>query len=109
RCIFLEKDPEAFRQLDAFAKEQTDVEVLALNRGFEEAVPDLVRAIDSQRRGYFPFILIDPTGWKGFSMDVIAPLIRIQPCEVLINFMTSFIHRFIADEREGLEASFRKL
>lgn len=109
KCVFLEKDPQAFAQLNAFAKSQTDVEILALNRDFEEAVPDLTRMLGDLPRGFFPFILIDPTGWKGFSMDVIAPLLRIEPSEVLINFMTSFIQRFIADEREGLEASFHRL
>ena len=109
RCIFLERDPDAFVQLEAYAREQKDVQITAINRDFEAAVPDLVRMVKAQQRGYFPFFLIDPTGWKGFSMDVIAPLIQIRPCEVLINFMTSFIQRFVRDERAGLEASFRKL
>jgi len=42
-------------------------------------------------------------------MDVIAPLIQQKPCELLINFMTGHIIRFIEDEREGLKASFQKL
>jgi three-Cys-motif partner protein len=109
KCIFLERDPNAFAQLEAFARDQKDVEITTLNRDFEDAVPDLVRIVSAQPAGCFPFILIDPTGWKGFSMEVISPLIQIRPCEVLINFMTSFIQRFIRDERAGIEESFRKL
>ncbi|HEX9781371.1 MAG TPA: three-Cys-motif partner protein TcmP [Opitutaceae bacterium] len=109
KCIFMERNPDALVYLEAYARKQKDVEVTSVNRDFEAAVPDLVRMVKAQQPGYFPLILIDPTGWKGFSMEVIAPLIQIRPCEVLINFMTSFIQRFIRDERAGLETSFRKL
>ncbi len=108
-CIFFETNLDAFQQLDAFAKAQTDVEVIAINQPFESAVPELVRLIKSKQPGHFPFVLIDNKGWTGFAMDVIAPLVQIQPCEVLVNFMTGFIQRFIEDERDGLKASFRKL
>jgi len=109
KCVFLEKDAAAFQRLDAYAKAQRDVEVIALNRDFERTVDELVRLIERSCHGYFPFIFIDPKGWKGFSMNLIAPLIQIRPCEVLINFMTGFILRFIEDEREGTEASFTRL
>ena len=109
KCIFLERDPEAYAQLDAYSRQQVDAEIITLNRDFEAAVPDIVRIIQSYQPGFFPFILIDPTGWSGFSMQTIAPLLRIKPCEVLINFMTSFIMRFIEDERESIDTSFRRL
>jgi len=108
-CVFLERDPTAFTQLEAYSSQQKDVEIILLNRDFEPAIPELVSIIRARQPGYFPFVLIDPTGWSGFSMEVIAPLLRIRPCELLINFMTSFITRFIDDEREGIEASFRRL
>lgn len=110
KCIFLEEDGGAFSQLDAFARRQTDMEIVPLNMKFEEGVPDVVRMIkENQGRRCFPFVLIDPTGWKGFAMDVIAPLIQLQPCEVLVNFMTGHIGRFIEDERVGLKESFRRV
>ncbi len=109
KCIFLEKDAAAFAELQTYASAQTDVEIVTLNRDFEQAVPELVNLIWKSSKGYFPFVFIDPKGWKGFSMDLIAPLIQIRPCELLINFMTGFILRFIEDERTGIEASFRKL
>lgn len=109
KCIFLEKDKSAFEKLSTFAAQQTDAEIHALNLPFEEAVPELVEIAEAGKTSHFPFILIDPKGWKGFSMEVIAPLIRVKPCEVLVNFMTGHINRWIRDEREGLRASFRRL
>lgn len=46
-CIFLEKDPKAFRQLQTFCDRQTDIRVLPINRPFEDAIPDIVQAIRS--------------------------------------------------------------
>jgi three-Cys-motif partner protein len=109
QCVFLEKDPAAFEKLHSYATQQTDAEVTALNLPFEEAIPKLVQIAEASKKGRFPFILIDPKGWKGFSMELIAPLIRVRPCEVLVNFMTSHIQRFIEDERDGLKASFKRL
>lgn len=109
QCVFLEKNPSAFERLSAYASEQRDVQVKALNLPFEEAIPELVRIVEADEEKRFPFILIDPKGWKGFSMDTIAPLIRRAPCEVLVNFMTGHILRFIEDERGGVKASFRRL
>lgn len=108
-CIFLERDPTAFKSLEDYSKKQKDVRITAINAEFEEAIPQLIRVIEAKKSNHFPFVLIDPKGWKGFAMDVIAPLIRQKPCEILINFMTGHIIRFIEDERDGVKASFQKL
>jgi three-Cys-motif partner protein len=109
RCIFLEREPEPFCRLKKFAEEQRDVTIIPLNLEFEVAVPELVASIRNAGRGCFPFIFIDPTGWTGFSMRTIAPLLQVDPGEVLVNFMTGFILRFAEDSREGIDASFQDL
>jgi three-Cys-motif partner protein len=108
-CIFLEKEPGPFARLKKFADSQSDAKVIALNQDFESAIPELVRIAKNSGDGTFPFIFIDPTGWTGFSMDVIAPLLRLNPCEVLINFMTEFISRFAEDERPEIDDGFKRL
>lgn len=109
QCIFLEKEPGAFALLEKFTAAQADADVVALNTDFESAIPGLVQRISRSGRRYFPFIFIDPTGWTGFAMDTIRPLLQIEPGEVLINFMTGFNLRFAEDERTGIDASFRGL
>ncbi len=95
RCLFLEKDAAAFARLSNFAGTVPDVTVLTLNCDLADAVPEILRFIQQGGSGSFPFFFIDPTGWTGFGMRQIAPLLRHQPGEVLINFMTDFINRFI--------------
>lgn len=109
RCLFLETEAEPFERLEAFAKGQTDAEVRALNASFEDSVSAIRAFIQARPQSNFPFIFIDPTGWTGFAMDLIAPLLRLQPCEVLINFMTGHILRFADAKDEATRSSFDRL
>jgi hypothetical protein len=85
----------------------TDVDVRPLNSSFEEAIQDVIQFV-GQDRETFPFVFVDPTGWTGFSIECIAPLLKLQPCEVLVNFMLDFIRRFIEEKftREGFARLF---
>lgn len=108
RCVFLEKDPAAFKELFRFSEHQKDVEIKVINKAFEAAVGDIQQEI--QRAGKnkgFSFLFIDPTGWSGFSLNLIAPLLKTPNCEVLINFMMDHIKRFVAQDKE--QKGFKKL
>lgn len=98
RCCFLEKDREAYAQLRQFAEGVTDARVLDLNSSFETSIPAILEFTRSDSQT-FPFIFIDPTGWTGFAMKTISPLLKLDPGEVLINFMTGHIRRFLKEER----------
>lgn len=106
RCVFLEEDRTRYSELKSFANRQTDIEILTHNASFEKAIPEINNFISSEK-DTFPFIFIDPTGWTGFSLHDIAPLLRQEPCEVLINFMLEFIRRFI--EADFSRESFTRL
>ena len=95
RCMFLEKEPAAFAKLNAFVSQVQDVETKTKNDKLEGSIPDILNFVREGGHGTFPFIFIDPTGWTGFAMDLIAPLLKLRPGEVLINFMTDYIRRFI--------------
>lgn len=108
RCFFLEKDPSAYARLKTFTDQITDVEVEAKNDELESSIDAILRFV---RRGgsTFPFIFIDPTGWTGFAMRNIAPLLRLNPGEVLINFMIGHIRRFIESPQDEIRESFTRL
>jgi three-Cys-motif partner protein len=96
RCLLIEKDEDAFAQLKKYADEQSEIEVVAKHWDFSEHLPEIIRFV-KQCSTSFPFVLIDPKGWELACTDVIAPLLRLCPGEVLINLMTSWITRFIDD------------
>lgn len=108
RCFFLEKEAKAFAKLKEFADKVTDAQVVIKNATLEESIPSIVEFV-KQGAGSFPFIFIDPTGWTGFPMDVIAPLLRLNPGEVLINFMTGDIRRFLESPQLPTRDSFKRL
>jgi three-Cys-motif partner protein len=95
RCLFIEKKKSAYAKLRAFADSVTDATVETIHGEFEDHVPAVISFINSGGQRNFPFVFIDPTGWTGFAMDTIEPLLQVKPIEVLINFMTSHIRRFI--------------
>jgi three-Cys-motif partner protein len=106
RCFFSETDPEAFALLKLavapFHKPTEDFEILPYCGKFEDAIGEIQSFIDAS----FPLIFIDPTGWTGYSFDKIKPLFVRPKCEVLINFMYSFVQRFINSDDEKTIASF---
>jgi three-Cys-motif partner protein len=109
RCMFLEKDAEAFARLETFISQVEDVEIRTKNDKLEGSIPDILSFVRDGGRGTFPFIFIDPTGWTGFAMDLIAPLLKLRPGEVLINFMTDYVRRFIDHPDQETRKSFADL
>ena len=105
RCLFIEKEPTAFRQLKGATKNVSDIGAEALHGEFEQRIPDILRFVGSS----FSLVFIDPTGWTGFGLRNITPILQHQPGEVLINFMFDHINRFLQDPRSEMVASFNKL
>ena len=106
RCFFLEKDRTAYSKLKEFADRATDAEIETRNSDLEGAVSDIVAFVRKGGRKTFPFVFIDPTGWSGLAMKLIAPLLQLDPGEVLINFMTGHIGRFIGSPDPTTQDSF---
>ena len=94
RAFLIEKNRAAFAKLDDFVQQRSSkgLEVECFHGKFEDVAPELGKRIDSSR--CFLFSLIDPKGWTGLSMRVIAPLLRRRSSEVLVNVMTDFVKRF---------------
>jgi three-Cys-motif partner protein len=108
RCFFLEEDQDTYQQLHSFAEGVRDAEVRPQNGSFEQSVDSIMTFIRAGGPNNFPFVFIDPKGWKGFACKRISPLLNLDPGEVLVNFMTSFIRRFVSNEdyRQSFEELF---
>jgi three-Cys-motif partner protein len=108
RCLFLEKATGPYERLREFASSVSDAEVKALNVELLDAIPLVLQFIKSGGNDSFPFIFIDPTGWTGLDMASIQPLLQVSPSEVLINFMTDYVRRFIPSEDPPTRDSFQR-
>ena len=109
RCCFIEEDKAAFEKLNKFAATVNDIEVKTLNGKLEECIGEIVKFVKQSKRKTFPFVFVDPKGWTGFGLNVIKPLLTMQPAEVLINFMTEHIRRFIDWPDESNQQGFVEL
>ncbi|HEY2092692.1 MAG TPA: three-Cys-motif partner protein TcmP [Thermoanaerobaculia bacterium] len=109
RCLFVEKDAEAYAKLKAFCDAVPDAVVEPIHGEFEAHIADVIAFIKGGGTRNFPFVFIDPTGWTGFAMETIAPLLQLNPIETLINFMTSHIRRFIESPQEETQESFTRM
>lgn len=106
--LFVEEDPSSHERLKHFSSAISDIEIETRNATLEASVDPIMRFIKASSDA-FPFIFIDPTGWTGFALDAIRPLLRLVPGEVLINFMTGHIRRFIDSPDEPTRESFERL
>ena len=95
RCMFVEKEPGPYRALEAAVRDVTDIQIEALNGEFEYSIPEVLKFVGSA----FSLVFIDPTGWTGFGLKQITPILQHRPGEVLVNFMFDYIHRFLVGDR----------
>lgn len=107
RAFFIEEDTDSFAQLEQYVDQIDDVEIKMRNKKLKDSVDEICEFIGLAKPQTFPFVFIDPKGWTGFALDVIRPLLELTPCEVLINFMTQHIIRFINNEES--KESFERL
>lgn len=99
RCVFIERNRAAYERLRTFTDHLEDVEPpLVLNASFEESIDEIRRYLHDAGPNNFAFLFVDPTGWTGYPIKLLGPLLQDQRSEVLINFMTSFITRFIGHD-----------
>jgi three-Cys-motif partner protein len=109
RCFFIEANAKSYQRLAQFASETKDAEVVTKNSGFVDAIPDIQAFLRGGGSSAFGFTFIDPTGWTGFAMRKIRPLLQHRHGEVLINFMTSHIRRFVESPEQQRREEFEEL
>jgi three-Cys-motif partner protein len=100
RMLLIEDDPGAFAKLKAFAGQTSvpETTIRAEKWDFTEHLDEIVEF--ARQPPAFPFVFIDPTGWKLAQLNVIKPILQLNPGEVLINLMSSFITRFVNDAHQ---------
>lgn len=90
-AIFVEKNPNAYRDLDQFLRSnQGTVKTVALPGSFGDNVGEICHHLKEDPA----FVFMDPTGFKGAAMGFLPPLLRPRMRDVLINVMFDHMNRF---------------
>lgn len=104
-AFFVEKDPQAFANLQRFLNGHRG---LVCTQAFPGEFGAHVEKLHQLLRGDPGFIFVDPTGWKGAAMCFIAPLLEgARQRDVLVNVMFDHINRFKDDPRPFLREQMR--
>ena len=102
RALFVEKSPPAFTELQRVLEQHRgDIKTTALPGSFEENIDLILDHLGS----IFAFFFVDPTGWTGFAMDNLHPILQRPKGEVMINFMFDPINRFLNFQSSANEES----
>lgn len=103
-CIFIEENAVAVERLREAIEDIHDIDVRVFHGSFETMLPEVIVSV----REAFALTFIDPTGWTGFALDKIAPLLQ-RKGEVLVNFMFDHINRFRSLQEEVFQQQFDAL
>ncbi len=109
RCMFIEKEGDRFRRLADLEGRFPGVHITRLHGTFEAHIPEAVEFASGGGDDPFGFVFIDPTGWTGYGLRAISPLLRVRRCEVLVNFMTEDILRHIGWQGPANQRTFADL
>jgi len=94
RALYIEKDPVAFKKLQAFLSRQhyLSVETECLNGNYTDLLTEIVSWCGNR----FTFFFVDPTGWQNVvGAKTMLPLLKLGKAEFLINLMYDFVNRFV--------------
>jgi three-Cys-motif partner protein len=108
--LFIEADDENAAHLEKVIEEfqeerapwPTNVKVGVYDSSFEETASGIIEYLAEQKSSLAPtFAFIDPFGFKGMRMEVLANLLNHRACEVFVNFMVMYVNRFLEQEYMG--------
>lgn len=108
-CIFVEKEPQPFAKLDAFARKHSSesVRAVAFNGRFVDKIHEIEKSIAAAGNAPFKLVFLDQKGWAAAPMDKLKKFVGSRSCELLFNVMTSFLTRFV--DRDDLADSYHSL
>ncbi|SEF29256.1 three-Cys-motif partner protein [Amycolatopsis pretoriensis] len=100
------------QEIDKFKSERApwpkNVKVSVVNDKFDVTATAMIDYLREQKKNLAPtFAFVDPFGYSGLPMDLLANLLDHPHTEVFVNFMVGHVQRFI--ERDGQENAMRSL
>jgi three-Cys-motif partner protein len=79
KCFFVEKNPKSFALLNEAVKQhhlpENGFYIETFNGEFETATSRVLDYIGQS----FALVFIDPTGWTGYTYDLISPILKHTP------------------------------
>lgn len=72
---------------------------------FRDHVGAVLDRFEAEKKSLAPtFAFVDPFGFSGIPLSLLARILKFQRCEVLVNVMVDFINRFLEHPNDGVTA-----
>lgn len=108
RCIFNEADPTSFSLLNEYVDRNRSKFPLIKVEVFQGRFSDNALAIKATANHAFQLLFVDPTGYKGMPPATLQ-IFQGRSTEIIVNFMRSFINRFVSSQHEDRDAALVEL
>src|SRR5262249_10842247 len=96
-------------EIDAI-KHPSWIKISVIEGAFRDHMTELLNAIEAGGKRLAPtFAFIDPFGFKGLPMALVARITSQPQCECLVSFMYESINRFLAHPDAEIQAHFDEL
>lgn len=104
RCIFNEKDPKTYVRLEDYIKRSRDAFPLIEIKTFQGEFSENAVAVRNAANNAYQLLFVDPTGYTGFPPSALK-LFGNRSSEIIVNFMRSFMERFVSGDHLDKEAA----
>lgn len=110
RFFFIEANPESAAHLRCRLSRiqvPSQFKVAVIEREFASAIEHVLDDLQSAAKLIAPtFAFVDPFGFSGIPLNLMARILRYPKCEVFVNIMVDFINRFIEHPNDSIVAHF---
>lgn len=104
RCIFNEKDPKTYARLEHYIERSRDAFPLVEIKTFQGEFSKNAVAIRKAANNAYQLLFVDPTGYTGFPPSALK-LFGNRSSEIIVNFMRSFMERFVSGDHSERAAA----
>lgn len=74
---------------------------------FRDRLASILDRLEADKKSLAPtFAFVDPFGFSGIPMSLMARILKFQRCEVFVNIMVDFINRFLEHPNDAVTAHF---
>lgn len=110
RFFFIEADSESATHLDCRLSRlqiPSQFKVTVIHGEFASVVEQVLGQLEATGKTLAPtFAFVDPFGFSGIPLHLMARILRYPKCEVFINIMIDFINRFLQHPSDSVVAHF---
>lgn len=74
---------------------------------FRNCIVETLGKLESEKKLLAPtFAFVDPFGFSGIPMSLMARILKFQRCEIFVNIMVEFINRFLEHPSDAITSHF---